>query len=67
MHEYLVDVLTKVSFDRKLFLNELGKSRRWLTTEEWENLYQWAETNYSHLLVKEDSHLFTRQKEELAC
>jgi hypothetical protein len=65
MHEYLVEVLTKVSFDRALFLNELRKSRRWLTTEEWESLYQWAETNYSHLLFKETTHLFEMQNDVL--
>jgi hypothetical protein len=50
MHEYLIEVLTKVSFDRSLFLKELNKSKRWLTAEEWEVLYGWAEDNYKHLL-----------------
>jgi|GEM_PF-811808 len=67
MHEYLIDVLTKVSFDRILFLTELRKSRRWLTASEWEILYQWAETNYSHLLVKEVTYSFETRKEQLAC
>lgn len=50
MHEYLIEELVKVSFDRSLFLKELNKSRRWLTTDEWEVLYGWAEDNYKHLL-----------------
>lgn len=51
MHEYLTEVLTKVSFDRGLFQKELNKSKRWLTTEEWDRLYAWAAENFENLLV----------------
>ncbi len=51
MHEYLTEVLTKVSFDRGLFQKELNKSKRWLTTDEWDRLYAWAEENFENLLV----------------
>lgn len=51
MHEYLVEVLTKVSFDRGLFQKELNKSKRWLTPEEWDQLYAWAADNFENLLI----------------
>lgn len=51
MNEYLIEVLTKVSFDRGLFQKELSKSKRWLTTEEWDQLYAWAAENFENLLV----------------
>ena len=51
MNEYLIEVLTKVSFDKGLFQKELNKSRRWLTTDEWEQLCDWATENYEYLLI----------------
>ena len=51
MHEYLTEVLTKVSFDRGLFQKELNKSKRWLTTGEWDQLYAWAAENFEYLLA----------------
>ena len=51
MHEYFIEILTKVSFDRGLFQKELNKSRRWLTNEEWDQLYIWAAKNYENLLI----------------
>ena len=51
MNEYLIEVLTKVSFDRGLFQKELNKSKRWLTTEEWDQLYFWATENFDYLLA----------------
>ena len=51
MHEYLIEVLTKVSFDRGLFQKELNKSKRWLTNEEWDRLHAWAAENFGYLLI----------------
>ena len=52
MNEYLIEVLTKVSFDRGLFQKELNKSKRWLTAEEWDQLYAWAVDNFGNLLLE---------------
>lgn len=51
MQDYLKAVLTKLSFDRTLFLKEMSKSRRWLTSSEWDSLYKWAEQNHHEMLV----------------
>lgn len=56
MQEYLKAVLTKLSFDRTLFLKELSKSRRWLTVTEWDSLYTWAEQNHQKMLECDASH-----------
>ena len=65
MHEYLIEVLTKVSFDRGLFQKELSKSKRWLTNEEWDQLYAWATENYEYLLI--GSNFFDHQKSVPTC
>ena len=56
MHDYLKAVLTKLSFNRTLFLKELSKSRRWLTSSEWDSLYKWAEQNHQNMLECDASH-----------
>lgn len=42
MVDYVIENLTKVNFDKSLFIKELEKSRRWLTIDEWEILIEWV-------------------------
>jgi len=42
MIDYIIEDLTKVSFDKNLFNSELIKCRRWLTVEEWDTLILWV-------------------------
>jgi hypothetical protein len=46
-------ILTKVSFDPKLFHKELRKLLLWLgdDKEEVENLYEWCSENYGDIYV----------------
>ena len=47
MLEFCKTVLSRVSFDRRLFAKELKKSFRWLSREDAEALRQWAMAGYS--------------------
>lgn len=42
MTDYIIEILTKVSFDKELFNKELHKSRRWLEKEEWNTVCLWV-------------------------
>lgn len=42
MVDYIIENLVKVNFDKRLFVKELEKSRRWLTIDEWEVLIDWV-------------------------
>jgi hypothetical protein len=48
MLDFCKTVLTRVSFDRRLFAKELKKSFKWLSKEDAETLRQWAMAQYSH-------------------
>lgn len=65
MNDYLIEVLTKVSFDKGLFQKELNKSKRWLTNEEWDQLYGWAVKNFGNLLI--DGNLVNKQHSVPTC
>ena len=47
MLEFCKTVLSRVSFDRRLFAKELKKSFQWLSREDAEALRQWAMAQYS--------------------
>jgi|GEM_PF-3115095 len=42
MVDYIKQNLSKLTFDTRLFIKELEKSRRWLTLDEWEVLMEWV-------------------------
>ncbi len=48
MLEFCKTVLSRVSFDRRLFAKELKKSFQWLPREDAEALRQWAMKQYRH-------------------
>ncbi len=48
MLDFCKTVLTRVSFDRRLFAKELKKSFKWLSREDAETLRQWAMVQYHH-------------------
>lgn len=54
MTNYIIELLTKVSFDRELFLKELNKSRRWLNQEEWSMLIRWVHKNHMDKVINTD-------------
>lgn len=45
MLSYFKEKLLKVSFDKEQFNSELDKCRRWLTTEEYRVLVDWARSD----------------------
>tara|TARA_B100001758_G_scaffold237995_1_gene240667 strand:- start:342 stop:527 length:186 start_codon:yes stop_codon:yes gene_type:complete len=47
MLEFSKKILSKVSFDKKLFKKELSKSIGWLSKKEGLNLKLWALTTFS--------------------
>ena len=49
MYELSKKVLTKVSFDRKLFKKELLKSKRWLKPKESLMLKAWCLATFGHM------------------
>jgi len=49
MYEMSKKVLTRVSFDRKLFKKELLKSRKWLKPSEWVMLKAWCLATFGHV------------------
>ena len=49
MLDFCKTVLTRVSFDQRLFAKELKKSFKWLSREDAETLRQWAMTQYRHV------------------
>lgn len=48
MFEYSKEILTKVSFDRALFIKELYKSIAWLKKDERKLLLVWCLTTFGH-------------------
>ena len=48
MLDFCKTVLTRVSFDQRLFAKELKKSFKWLSREDAEDLSQWAMAQYRH-------------------
>ena len=48
MLEFCKTVLTRVSFDRRLFARELNKCFRWLSKDDARALKTWALTQYQH-------------------
>jgi len=48
MFEYTKEILTKVSFDKKLFKKELVKARRWLKSDERKMLMVWCLATFGH-------------------
>tara|TARA_X000000368_G_C22859524_1_gene635876 strand:- start:22 stop:207 length:186 start_codon:yes stop_codon:yes gene_type:complete len=48
MLEFSKKILTKVSFDKKLFRKELQKSATWLSNKEGISLKIWALTSFTH-------------------
>lgn len=51
MLEYCKTILSKVSFDGKLFEKELKKAIKKLATQELEHLRQWCYEKFSHLYL----------------
>ena len=49
MYEMSKKVLTRVSFDRKLFKKELLKTRRWLKPSESVMLKAWCLATFGHM------------------
>ncbi len=49
MYELSKKVLTRVSFDRKLFKKELLKSRKWLKPKESIMLKTWCLATFGHI------------------
>ncbi|MCO6359812.1 hypothetical protein BXY85_2302 [Roseivirga pacifica] len=49
MLEYFKTILSKVSFDRKLFEKELRKAIKSLVTDELEELKKWCYERYGQL------------------
>lgn len=49
MLEFCKEVLSKVSFDRKLFAKELRKSTRWLKGKDRARLKEWCLNRYGEL------------------
>ena len=49
MYELSKKVLTKVSFDRKLFKKELLKSKKWLQPNESLMLKAWCLATFGHM------------------
>lgn len=48
MFEYSKEILTKVSFDQKLFTKELRKAVMWLKKEERKLLLVWCLTTFGN-------------------
>lgn len=48
MFEYSKKVLTRVSFDRKLFRKELIKTKKWLKPKESLMLKTWCLVTFGH-------------------
>ncbi len=48
MFEYTKEVLTKVSFDKKLFKKELIKALKWLKSDERKMLMIWCVATFGH-------------------
>ncbi|NNF01768.1 MAG: hypothetical protein HKN22_03720 [Bacteroidia bacterium] len=48
MLEYTKEVLSKVSFDKRLFSKELRKAVKWLKKEERSALMLWCITTFGH-------------------
>ena len=48
MFEYTKELLTKVSFDKKLFKKELVKAMRWLKSDERKMLMVWCLATFGH-------------------
>ncbi|MBT3621639.1 MAG: hypothetical protein HN535_02670 [Flavobacteriales bacterium] len=48
MLEFSKKILSKVSFDKKLFRKELQKSATWLNNKEGITLKIWALTSFAH-------------------
>ena len=48
MLEFSKKILSKVSFDKKLFRKELQKSATWLSNKEGISLKIWALTSFAH-------------------
>lgn len=48
MFEYSKEILTKVSFDQKLFTKELRKAMAWLKKEERKLLLVWCLATFGH-------------------
>ncbi len=49
MYELSKKVLTRVSFDRRLFKKELLKSKRWLKPKESLMLKAWCLATFGHM------------------
>jgi uncharacterized protein YjhX (UPF0386 family) len=48
MFEYTKEILTKVSFDKKLFKKELVKGLKWLKSDERKMLMVWCLATFGH-------------------
>ena len=49
MLEYFKSILSKVSFDKKLFEKELLKARKQLVSEELKTLKEWCYEQFSEI------------------
>lgn len=51
MLEYAKTVLSKVAFDKRLFVKEFRKFMKLLSSEEAKELTYWQSLNYAHIGV----------------
>lgn len=49
MLEMCKEILTKVSFDKLLFQNELRKALKWINKEELDGFKEWCITKFGNL------------------
>lgn len=65
MTDYIIEMLSNVSFDKEIFVRELTKSRRWLNQEEWNNLMSWVRKNHMDKIMNTDLHYSLNTKEHI--
>ena len=64
MYEYTKEILTKVSFDKKLFKKELVKAMRWLKSDEKKMLMVWCLATFGHKYSDVLTEVFRRVKHQ---
>ena len=52
MLDYCKEVLTKLSFDTRLFSNELKKSLSWLDKTDQAELQSWYKAKYAYIKIE---------------
>lgn len=65
MTDYIIEMLSNVSFDKEIFVRELNKSRRWLNQEEWNLLMRWVRKNHLDKIMNADIRYSLSPKEHI--